>query len=68
MSRPRVYQRPRNLDDEVMTSMRIKERMRRQITKAAERNRRSFNSEVVERLAASLTTDTRKQQLERTRE
>lgn len=55
MSRPRTMpEKKRNLDEQVMTSMRITERMRRQLKAAAKHNRRSFNSEVNFRLAATL--------------
>lgn len=55
MSRPRIYRRLKNPEAFTMTSLRLKERMRQQLAKAAERNSRSFNAEVVLRLTASLT-------------
>ena len=54
MSRPRRNPKPRHPDDFIMTSMRLKVRVHREITKLAEQHGRSFNSEVQKLLAISL--------------
>jgi predicted HicB family RNase H-like nuclease len=55
MSRPAKLPRPkRRPEDQVMTSLRVTERVRRQIEAAAKANKRSFNSEVNYRLAQTL--------------
>lgn len=64
MSRPRLYHKPRNLDEKVMASVRLPERMRRELTSEAERNGRSFNSEVNLRLASSLKTKSPRKKLQ----